>query len=185
MLRGRRGRRGAVTIFVAFAMIGILGVVAIAVDGGMLLDKRRHAQASADAVALSAADILYKNYRTYEGLDSNSAAKEQGLRTALQNGYNDDKTTSIVSMRFSPELYADGPDKGKTIPAGYVEVILQYNQSRFFSMIFGSAPVPVISRAVARGMTEPAGGAPVCPPTASQNSGTRRRGWRRRARSSR
>ena len=144
-------RRGSVTVFVALALIGILGVVAVAVDGGMLLDKRRQAQAIADAVALAAADTLYKNYRTFEGLDTNGAAKEQALRTASQNGYANDKTTSIVSMRFSPEKYADGPNKGKTIPAGYVEVILQYNQSRFFSMIFGSAPVPVKSRAVARG----------------------------------
>jgi len=144
-------RRGAVTIFVAFALIGILGVVAIAVDGGLLLDKRRHAQATADAVALAAADVLYAKYRTYKGLDADGAAKEQGLRTASQNGYTNDTVTSVVSMRFSPELYADGPDKGEVIPTGYVEVILQYNQSRFFSLIFGSAPVPINSRAVARG----------------------------------
>ena len=68
-LRARRGRRGAVTIFVAFALIGILGVVAIAVDGGILMDKRRHAQATADSVALAAADILYSKYRTYKGRD--------------------------------------------------------------------------------------------------------------------
>jgi hypothetical protein len=37
------------------------------------------------------------------------------------------------------------------IPAGYVEVILQYNQKRYFGLVFGSAPVPVIARAVARG----------------------------------
>jgi hypothetical protein len=150
--RQRDARRGAVTIFVAFALIGILGVVAIAVDGGMLLDKRRHAQATADAVALAAADMLYAKYRTYKGLDTDGAALEQGLRTAAQNGYANDTTTSVVSMRFSPSLYADGPDKGTAIPAGYVEVVMKYNQSRFFSMIFGSAPVPINSRAVARGM---------------------------------
>jgi hypothetical protein len=149
---GLRARRGAVTIFVAFALIGILGVVAIAVDGGILMDKRRHAQATADSVALAAADILYSKYRTYKGLDADGAALAQALRTANQNGYSNDTTTSVVSVRFAPQVYADGPDKGTVIPAGYVEVILQYKQSRFFSMIFGSAPVPINSRAVARGM---------------------------------
>jgi len=149
--RARRGRRGAVTVFVAFALIAILGVVAIAVDGGILLDKRRHAQASADAVALAAADLLYTKYRIYKGVDLDGAARAQGLRTAAQNGYANDKTTSTVSMRFSPQLYADGPDKGKMIPTGYVEVILRYNQKRYFSLVFGSAPVPIIARAVARG----------------------------------
>jgi hypothetical protein len=146
-----RGRRGTVTVFVAFALVGILGVVALAVDGGLMLDKRRQAQASADSVALAAADMLYKNYRTNKGLDIDGAALAQALRTAKQNGYANDKTTSIVSLRFSPNVYADGPDKGKPIPPGYVEAILHYNQKRFFSLVFGSAPVPIISRAVARG----------------------------------
>jgi hypothetical protein len=148
---GWRGRRGAVTIFVAFTLIGILGVVAIAVDGGMLMDKRRHAQATADSVALAAADILFSKYRTYKGLDADGAALAQALRTANQNGYSNDTTASVVSLRFSPAVYADGPDKGKVIPAGYVEVILQYNQKRYFSLVFGKAPVPIIARAVARG----------------------------------
>jgi hypothetical protein len=102
-------------------------------------------------VALGAADLLYTNYRNYQGLDVDGAALAQGLRTAASNGYANDKTTSVVSLHFSPEVYAAGPDKGKTIPAGYVEVILQHNQKRFFSLVFGSAPVPVIARAVARG----------------------------------
>jgi hypothetical protein len=146
-----RIRRGTVTIFVAFALIGILGVVAVAVDGGILMDKRRHAQATADAVALAAADVLYKNYRNYKGLDLDSAALGQGLRTAAQNGYANDTTTSVVSLRFSPAVYAGGPDKGRPIPAGHVEATLQYKQRRFFSLVFGSAPVQLISRAVARG----------------------------------
>jgi hypothetical protein len=153
-IRTSSPRRGAVTIFVAFALVGILAVVAIAVDGGVLMDKRRHVQATADAVALAAADLLYTKYRTYKGLDSDGAALAQALRTAADNGYANDKTTSVVSMRFAPELYADGPDKGKMIPAGYVEVILQYNQKRYFSLVFGSKPVPVIARAVARGTFE-------------------------------
>ena len=147
-------RRGAVTIFVAIALVAILGVTAIAVDGGILLDKRRHAQASADAAALAAADLLYTKYRSYKGLDADGVALAQALRTAAQNGYVNGKDGATVAIRFAPQTYADGPDKGKMIPAGYVEVTLHYNQKRYFSRIFGSAPVPVSARAVARGTWE-------------------------------
>src|SRR5262245_50511478 len=143
-------RRGAVVILVAISMIAILAIVAIAVDGGLLLDKRRHVQATADAAALAAADVLFNRYTTYYGLDADGSARAQALATAAANGYANDGSISIVSITFSPDVYKDGPDKGKVIPAGYVEVILQHNQKRHFSVIFSSAAVPVRARAVAR-----------------------------------
>lgn len=152
-ISSRRSRRGTVLILAALAVTAILGVVAIAVDGGVLLDKRRHVQAT--AAAFAAADILFNKYLTNKGLDLDGAARTQGLATAAANGYVHDKQTSIVTLTFSPGLYQEGPDKGTTIPAGYVEVILQHNQKRFFSMIFASGTVAVRARAVARGMWVP------------------------------
>lgn len=150
-----RSRRGTVLVLAAIAMTAILGVVAIAVDGGVLLAKRRHVQATADAAALAAADVLFNKYLIYKGLDADGAALAQGLATAAANGYANDKTTSVVALTFSPGLYQEGPDKGTAIPAGYVEVILQHNQQRFFSLIFSDAAVPIRARAVARGLWVP------------------------------
>jgi hypothetical protein len=148
-------RRGTVLILAAFAMIAIFGVVAIAVDGGFLLDKRRHVQATADAVALAAADVLFQRYPSYKGVDQDGSALAQGLRIAKENGYTNDGVNSVVTLRFSPELYLGGPDQGTAIPAGYVEVYVQHNQQRFFSLLFSSSAVPIKSRAVARGMWAP------------------------------
>jgi hypothetical protein len=153
--RAARARRGTVLVLAAFAMVAILGVVAIAVDGGYMLDKRRHVQATTDAVALAAADILYQKYPSYKGLDGDGAALAQGLRIAAENGYANDAVNSVVTIRFSPERYEGGPDKGTVIPAGYVEVYVQHNQSRFFSLLFSSSAVPIKSRAVARGTWAP------------------------------
>jgi hypothetical protein len=151
----KHSRRGTVLILAAFAMAAIFGVVAIAIDGGYMLDKRRHVQAAADAVALAAADVLFQKYPSYKGLDSDGSALAQGLRIAKENGYTNDTTNSVVTIRFSPERYEGGPDKGTVIPAGYVEVYVQHNQKRFFSLLFSSSAVPIKSRAVARGMWAP------------------------------
>jgi Flp pilus assembly protein TadG len=45
-------RRGSIVILVAICLIALLGIVALALDGGVLLDQRRHVQAAADALAL-------------------------------------------------------------------------------------------------------------------------------------
>ena len=51
----RDRRHGAVAVQVAICLTVLLGVAALAVDGGILMAERRHAQAAADAAALAAA----------------------------------------------------------------------------------------------------------------------------------
>jgi hypothetical protein len=152
---GEGKRRGSVAVLVGVCLVGLLGVVAIAADGGLLLEKRRHAQATADATALAAADVLFQNYPLYAGLDTGGAARTQALATAAANGYSNDGNSSLVTVRFSPELYQDGPNKGSPLPRGYVEVVVEYRQPRGFSRVFSSDTIPVRARAVARGMWEP------------------------------
>src|SRR5207245_2293908 len=120
------------TALVAISLTAIIGVVAIALDAGLLLDNRRAAQAAADAAALAAADDLFVNYGTNNGLDPHNDAQNSALATAAANGFNNDGVTSVVSVSIPP---ASGPFKGK---AGYAEVIVQFNQSRGFSSLFGS-----------------------------------------------
>lgn len=155
---GRRfNRRGAIVVLVAVSLAAVLAFVAIAIDGGSLLERRRKSQATADASAMAAAEWLFRNYPKYRGLDDSSGSAAAAAKTiASANGYTNDGTTSIVTVRTSPATYLGGPNQGKVLPKGYVEVTVQYNQSRIFSGIIKSGKIPVSARAVARGNWEPA-----------------------------
>lgn len=141
----RSSRRGQVVVLVAVCLPALLGIVAIATDGGLLLDNRRRAQAAADAAALAAAADLYANFATNAGLDPSGTAKAAALANAATNGYANDGTRSVVTINVPP-LSGDHIDQ-----PGYVEVTVLYNQPRGFSGIFGSGDLPVQARAVARG----------------------------------
>jgi hypothetical protein len=132
-------------VLVAISLVAILAVVAIALDGGLLLDNYRRVQSAADAAALAAADDLFNSYRTNNGLDSSGTAKASALSTAGANGYSNDGVTSVVTVNIPPK---SGNFVGK---AGYAEVVIQFTQKRNFSSIFGSGDLPVTARAVAHG----------------------------------
>src|SRR5436309_1127400 len=85
-----RSRRGNVVALVAVSLIPILGVMAIAVDGGMLLSDRRAAQRAADSAALAAAVDLFTKQNTTAGTDPNGTAKQSALTTAVANGFKND-----------------------------------------------------------------------------------------------
>jgi len=152
----RKNRSGAIVVLIAFCLVLILTFVAVAIDGGGLLDLRRQAQATADAAALAAADDLFRNYPTNKGQDTGGTALARANAIAAANGFNNDGTTCIVTVRQSPQTYLGGPNQGTTVPKGYVEVTVQYNQPRYFSAVIGSGAIPVSARAVARGKWEPA-----------------------------
>src|SRR4051794_16844998 len=84
-------RRAMVVVAVAVSLMAILGVVALSLDGGMLMDKRRQANCAADAAALAAADDMYARWwqssYALRGLDSTGTAKAAALATASANGY--------------------------------------------------------------------------------------------------
>jgi hypothetical protein len=135
-----------VAVLVALSLSALVGVAAIAVDGGLLQDERRRAQAAADAAAMAAAEDLYVNYLTYYGVDTpTKTANDSALKNAAANGYSNDAVRSIVTVNIPP---TSGPFTGLK---SYVEVIIQYNQPRGFSNIMGNGDMPVKARAVARG----------------------------------
>ena len=115
----------------------------------------RQTQSTADAAALAAAEDLFVNYPQNKGVDSGTAVA-RATAIAATNGFTNDGTKSIVTVRVNPQTYLDGPNKGTTVPKGYVEVTVQYNQPRYFSAVIGSGAIPVSARAVARGKWEPA-----------------------------
>jgi hypothetical protein len=149
-------RRGIVAVLVAVLLTGVLGVVAIAVDGGMLQDNRRRVQAAADAAALAAAAQMYAEYRAivlsnYMTPDPSGAAAAAAQGSATANGYANDGINNTVVVNIPP---TSGPFTGKI---GYTEVIITYNQPRYFSGIWGSTKIPVRARAVAQGAWAPSG----------------------------
>lgn len=152
----RRSRRGAIVVLIAVSLAVILGFVAVAIDGGSLLEQRRRAQSTADAAALAAAEDLFRNYPRNKGRDVDGTAAAYAWNIASANGFSNDGKRSLVTVRISPETYLGGPNEGKPLPRGYAEVTVQYNQPRYFAVLFGSDEVPVRARAVARGNWTPA-----------------------------
>lgn len=152
----RKSRRGVVVTLVAISMFAMVAFIAICIDGGALLDRRRHARATADAAALAAAEDLFRAYPANQGFDPGGSARRAAQRVAALNGFGNGTTASDVQVRTAPELYRGGPNASLPIPPGYVEITVQYNQSRYFSRIFGAGQIPVQARAVARGTWEAA-----------------------------
>jgi hypothetical protein len=140
-----RRRRGIVLVLVAFGLVSILGVVALAVDGGVLQLKYREARARADAAAMAAACVLYEEYPKNLGTDPDKHAADAAIANGKQNGIKNDGTTSKIVVNIPP---LSGPYKDLN---SYAEVYVTYYVPRAFSRVFGTAPVEVKARAVARG----------------------------------
>lgn len=138
-------RRGVIAVVVAISLIAVMGMAALALDGGLLLHNHRNVQSAADAAALAAAIDLFANYNANQGLDPQGKAKASALANAKANGFNNDGVTNTVTVNIPPQ---SGSFKGK---AGYAEVVIQYNQKRGFSSVFGSGDLLVKARAVAHG----------------------------------
>src|SRR6187200_873919 len=83
----RLARRGAIVVLVACCLTIILAFVALAIDGGGLLELRRKSQATADAAAFAAAEDLFRNYPRNRGLDSGGTAVSRALAIAATNGF--------------------------------------------------------------------------------------------------
>jgi hypothetical protein len=138
-------RRGISLVLVVVSLVAILGVLALSLEGGLLLSERRTAQSTADAAAMAAAADFYYNWYTNFGSDPQSTAYNSAMYTAKQNGYTNDGVNTKVTVNIPPK---SGPYTG--MPA-YAEVIVEYYHTRGFSSLFGTDTVPVRARAVAVG----------------------------------
>src|SRR5437868_9868606 len=140
----RHPRRGAVVHWLVGSLV-IVAMVALGMDGGRIMEERRHAQATADAAALAAGADLYANWWTNQGKDPSNTAKSAALSSAAANGYANDGTTSFVTVNVPPTA---GMFAGK---AEYVEVEVEYRVQRSFSAVFTGEDLPAKARAVAAG----------------------------------
>ena len=141
--RGTR-RPGKVVVVVAVSLVTLMGFVALSLDGGLLLDQRRKSQSTCDAAALAAAGKLFYNFNYDRGYDPTGSAKQAALDSAGVNGFQNG-VNSTVTVNIPPQS-----GKFKNV-AGHVEVLISYDQPRFFSQVLGSGSVAIGSRAMARG----------------------------------
>ena len=143
-LSGSR-RRGISLVLVVVSLVALMGVLAISLEGGLLLAERRNALATADAAAESAAADLYYHHYVNFGKDSAGTGKATALYVANLNGYDNDGVKNKVTVNIPP---LSGPNVGRD---SYVEVIVEYYHTRGFSALFGADKVPVRARTVAIG----------------------------------
>ena len=82
----------------------LLSFVALTIDGGGLLEQRRHAQAAADAAALAGAEDLFRHYPTNQGVDVGGTAAARAEAIAAANGFTT-TAPSHVTIRTNPQMY--------------------------------------------------------------------------------
>jgi hypothetical protein len=149
-------RRGTVVVAVGVCLVAMLGIIALSLDGGLQLDKRRQAQAASDAAALAAASELFRTIFTNDGLDNGPIPNKTGPAAgsirqfakdvAKANGFEDGENGVTVEVYIPP---ISGPFTGMK---GHVEVKIACVQARYFSRVFGpTEEIPIGARAVARG----------------------------------
>lgn len=148
MLRSRycaaSPRRGVIAVLVAICLTALLGMVALALEGGLRLNNHRRVQAAADAAALEAAAQQYSNYIYITGgnADPGGSARMAAQASVARNLANEPYTLEVNIP----------PRSGiATSQPGTVEVIVRYEQPRYFSKIWGSGTLPISARAVGRG----------------------------------
>ena len=152
----RRPRRGTTAVIVAVMLTVIMSFLAVAVDGGMLMTKRRDVQSTADAAAMAAACVLYENYPNFlsNGTMPVSQAQSAARAVASANGIDYTAANTTVDVNIPP---TSGPYANASLYPGCAEVIIRYPVPRSFSSIFSlynpsaTGPVMVTGRAVARG----------------------------------
>ncbi len=138
-------RPGNVVVAIATSLVTLLACVSLAVDGGMMQDRRRNVQAAADGAALAAADQLYYNWTYYKGVDVDGSAAAAAQAVAAANGYKDGANGTTVTVSIPP---VTGQFVGQK---GYCEVVIKCDHARYFSKVLGTDTIPIRARAVARG----------------------------------
>jgi Putative Flp pilus-assembly TadE/G-like len=146
MTRATPKRPGNVAVVFALCLVTLCSLLALSLDGGLVMDSRRNAQSAADAAAIAAADDLYQNWPTYAGYDTPAGAAATAARaTAKAMGYEHGVNGCTVEVYVPPKT---GPFQDMP---GHAEVIITAARDRTFSKLWSSDQVKYGARAVARG----------------------------------
>ena len=147
-------RRGYIAVHAALMMIPLIGLLALSIDGGLLMAERRKVQATADASAQAAAIMVSKNLCASQTVDY-TEAQNVATAIALKNGYSNDGVKSVVS-------YSAVQGTG-----GSVTVTVTSYQPRLFSAVFGSGTIPVVASAKAQWPAQSSSGSAIPASSAS------------------
>ena len=129
-------RPGNVAVVFALSLITVTGLVALSLDGGLVMDSRRNAQSAADAAAIAAVDSMYLEWWTDPTpLDASGNARKAAVATATAMGYTDGVNGCTVVINIPPKngLFVNLPS--------HCEVIITNNRDRTFSKIWSTDQV--------------------------------------------
>ena len=141
-----RNEEGQSIPFLALVMGTFLfGFIALAIDGGNLLHKRRMAQAAADAAAVAAAEEAVLSDPSNEQNAANALAKLNGFDTTL--------ATNPARAPVSQPTYGNYPS------SGYIQVIVSQPISTYFAKVIKLGPTFTVS---GRGVASANMVAPTC-----------------------
>jgi len=143
-------RAGKVAVVVALLLPTVLmPLLAIGVDGGMMMADHRSVQSAVDAAALQAARQLYVDNALHvgnsSGLEFTQNAKIAALDSLVAHGFTVEncevRTVNIPATSTNERIHGR---------PGTVEVEVRFLQSRYFSAIWGREDLVVSARSVAR-----------------------------------
>src|SRR5687768_309010 len=142
----KRSEKGQALVIIALAAVGLVAFTALAIDGGMVLSDRRHAQNAADTAAFAAAlaKIRTPDYAPSSPALQKQAAIDAGEERAASNGYDDNGTTNVVEVNIPP---VSGPYAGDD---DYIQVIITSHVRMMFARIVGRQFVTNRAEAVTR-----------------------------------
>jgi Flp pilus assembly protein TadG len=150
-MKRRTGELGQTMPIVAMILVVLLGFAGLSADVGYYRYQQRVQQTAADSAAIAGAKQLVAS----TGATSNASVTTAARNDSATNGFTDTSSgtgcggTSPAAGCVSVQVNnppGSGPYAGN---AAAVEVLVTKQQPRFFMNIFGSAAVPVTTRAVA------------------------------------
>jgi hypothetical protein len=123
--------RGQAIVLIAFVMVGLIAMLGLSVDGGGILFLYRDARNATDAATLAAAYARC----------TNGDLEEAGLKTAADNGFNNDGMQNRVFVQNPP---LDGVGAGDE---NYINVQIEAFKPSYFIQIVYPEPLWITTEA--------------------------------------
>jgi len=135
LIHKKSSEHGQALIVIAFALVALAGLIALVVDGGNVFLDRRNAQNAADSAALAAALARVRGGQNFSGV---------ALKSAADNGYNNDGTNSVVTVNVPP---VSGPHTGDV---EYIQVVIVSHVKTYLAGLLGWKELTNEVQAIAR-----------------------------------
>jgi len=127
-------RRGAILLLVAIAVVVVAGLLVLVIDHGDIQQRKRMAQAAADAGARAGANEVFRNRPSGE-------VDAAVLRATSRNGFTNGVDATVTVTYPTTSVNAPG--------SNYVRVAVERTVSTNFASVFGIASSTIRAQAVA------------------------------------